>query len=215
MAKLTFYYGTMSSGKTIDLIETAYKYNSKGMKAIVIKPKIDTKGNDKIVSRIGLEKKADIVLGKEESIFDYSRIIKDVTCVLVDEAQFLNEVQVQELFILTKELNIPVICYGLRTDFQGKLFEGSKALFCYADDFEKLRELKKVKEIVIVINRDIDFKNIVFTPIDLENSDVKIIGKNKSIKNLIIENENEDQEELRNNQSQDDIVQYKSINEKI
>lgn len=139
MAKLTFYYGTMSSGKTIDLIQTAYKYNSKGMKALVLKPKTDTKGDDCVVSRIGLSKKADIILDKNESLFEYNHLLKNITCLLVDEAQFLTERQVQELFVFTKELDVDVICYGLKTDFQGKLFEGSKALFCYADDFEILK----------------------------------------------------------------------------
>lgn len=139
MAKLTFYYGTMSSGKTIDLIQTAYKYNSNGMKAVLMKPKVDTKGNDKVVSRIGLEKQVDIVLDVQESIFDYRNILEDVTCLLVDEAQFLTERQIYELFLLTKDYDIPVICYGLRTDFQGKLFEGSKTLFALADNLEKLR----------------------------------------------------------------------------
>jgi len=148
MAKLTFYYGTMSSGKTIDLIQTAYKYNSKGMKALILKPKTDTKGNENIVSRIGLEKKADIILGKDESLFKYSSLLKNITCLLVDESQFLTERQVKELFVLTKELDIPVICYGLKTDFQGNLFEGSKALFCYADDYEKLRAVCATKNCI-------------------------------------------------------------------
>lgn len=139
MAKLTFYYGVMSSGKTIDLIQTAYKYNSKGEKALVLKPKIDTKGDEFIVSRIGLKKKADIVLASDESILNYSKILSSATCLLVDEAQFLTEEQVLELFMLTKELNLPVICYGLKTDFQGNLFKGSQALFKYADNLEKLK----------------------------------------------------------------------------
>lgn len=138
MAKLTFYYGVMSSGKTIDLIQTAYKYNSKGENALVLKPKIDTKGDEYIVSRIGLKKKADIVLEKNESILKYNELLK-ATCLLVDEAQFLTEEQVYELFMLTKEINLPVICYGLKTDFQGNLFPGSEALFKYADTLEKLK----------------------------------------------------------------------------
>lgn len=145
MAKLTFYYGTMSSGKTIDLIQTAYKYNSKGMKAIILKPSKDTKGNQKIVSRIGLEKEVDILLGENQSIFEYSSLLKNITCLLVDEAQFLNEIQVLELAVLTRELNIPVICYGLKSDFQGQMFPGSKALFVFADQYEKLRAVCATK----------------------------------------------------------------------
>ena len=143
MAKLTFIYGTMSSGKTIDLIQTAYKYNSKGLKAILLKPKRDTKGDDKVVSRIGLEKEVDIILGENESVFDYKNKLSDITCLLVDEAQFLTEKQVYELFKLTKDYDIPVICYGLKTDFQGKLFEGSKTLFALADNLDKLKALCK------------------------------------------------------------------------
>ena len=143
MAKLTFIYGTMSSGKTSDLIQTAYKYNSKGLKAILLKPEEDTKGNDKVVSRIGLEKEVDIVLGKQESLFDYKEQLADITCLIVDEAQFLSERQIFELFVLTKDYDIPVICYGLKTDFQGYLFEGSKTLFALADNLEKLKALCK------------------------------------------------------------------------
>lgn len=141
MAKLTFYYGTMSSGKTIDLIQTAYKYNSKGMKTIILKPKIDTKGDNKIVSRIGLSREVDIILGSDESIFDYKDKLTDITSLLVDEAQFLSEVQIKELFYLAKIMDINVICYGLRNDFKGNLFKGSAMLFCLADNFEKLKSV--------------------------------------------------------------------------
>jgi len=141
MAKLTFNYGAMSSGKTIDLIQTAYKYTSKGMKVIILKPKVDTKGDNKIVSRVGLEKEVDIILDEKESIFDYIDKIRDISCLLVDEAQFLKESQILELFIITKEYDIPVICYGLKNDFKGKTFEGSATLFSLADNLEKLRAL--------------------------------------------------------------------------
>lgn len=141
MAKLTFYYGTMSSGKTIDLIQTAYKYNSKGMKAVLLKPKTDTKGNDKVVSRVGLEKQVDIMLADNESLFDYSNKLNDIDCLLVDEVQFLTEKQIFELFTLTKDYDIPVICYGLKTDFKGKLFKGSSAIIALADDMYKMRAL--------------------------------------------------------------------------
>lgn len=139
MSKIIFYYGSMSSGKSIDLLQTAYKYNSTGKKVIIMKPAIDTKGNDFIVSRIGIKKKVDVLLKKGESVFNYLNILKGITCLLVDEVQFLTEKQVLELFYLAKEINIPVICYGLKTDFQGRLFSGSEALFRYADSFEKLK----------------------------------------------------------------------------
>lgn len=138
MAKLYFNYGAMSSGKTVDLIETAYKYNSKGNLALVMKPMIDTKGGNKIVSRLGLERDADIVLKKEESVFDYLDMILKSYCLIVDEAQFLSESQVTDLFIITKKYDIPVICYGLKTDFQSFCFEGSKRLLELSDELNEM-----------------------------------------------------------------------------
>ena len=128
----------MSAGKTIDVITTAYKYNSKGMKALIIKPSIDTKGNNSVVSRIGLEKEVDILLKPDESLIDYMKKYEDLTCLVVDEAQFLTEMQVYELVIISKQLDVPVICYGLKTDFQGNLFPGSAALLRYADTIDEL-----------------------------------------------------------------------------
>lgn len=138
MAKLYFNYGAMSAGKTIEVITTAYKYNSRGMKALVIKPSIDTKGGDLVTSRIGMSQKVDILLKSEESLFEYLKNYNDTTCLIVDEAQFLTEKQVLELVIITKDWNIPVICYGLKVDFQGKLFPGSEALVRYADSQQEL-----------------------------------------------------------------------------
>lgn len=138
MAKLYFNYGAMASGKTIELIETAYKYNQKGKKVVLIKPKIDTKGDNKVISRIGLERKADILLEKEDKIFNYFELFKGSICILVDEAQFLTEQQVFDLFLLTKKHNIPVICYGLRTDFQANGFPGSIRLLELADELNEL-----------------------------------------------------------------------------
>ena len=138
MAKLYFNYSAMSAGKTIDVITTAYKYNSKGMKALIVKPAIDTKGNNSVVSRIGLEKEVDILLKPDDSLIDYIKKYEDLTCLVVDEAQFLTEMQVYELVIISKQLDVPVICYGLKTDFQGNLFPGSAALLRYADTIDEL-----------------------------------------------------------------------------
>ncbi len=138
MAKLYFNYGAMSAGKTIDVITTAYKYNSKGMKALLIKPSIDTKNNDHVASRIGISKKVDILLNSNDSLFDYLKDYHDITCLIIDEAQFLTEKQVFELVIITKYWNIPVMCYGLKVDFKGNLFEGSEALIRYADSLKEL-----------------------------------------------------------------------------
>lgn len=138
MAKLYFNYGAMTSGKTIEVIETVYKYNSRGMHAVLAKPAIDTKGDTKVVSRIGMEREVDFVIKENESFFDYITKYDDITCLVVDEAQFLTERQVIELFYLVKELHLPVICYGLKVDFKGNLFEGSKALIQYADAIQEL-----------------------------------------------------------------------------
>ena len=138
MAKLYFNYGAMSAGKTIEVIETAYKYNSRGMKALLIKPSIDTKGNDSVTSRIGISKDVDIVLKPEESLIDYIKTYDNLTCLVIDEAQFLTERQVYELVIITKNFDIPAICYGLKVDFKGNLFKGSEALIRYADSLNEL-----------------------------------------------------------------------------
>ena len=138
MAKLYFNYGAMSAGKTIEVIETAYKYNSRGMKALLIKPSIDTKGNDSVTSRIGISKEVDIVLKPEDSLIEYIKKYDNLTCLVIDEAQFLTERQVYELVIITKSFDIPAICYGLKVDFKGNLFKGSEALIRYADSLNEL-----------------------------------------------------------------------------
>lgn len=138
MAKLYFNYGAMASGKTIEVIEILYKYNSKNMHAVLAKPKLDTKGNNKIVSRIGMEKETDFTIGKDETFTNYLKQYNDITCLIIDEAQFLTKKQVLELFYLVKKLNLPVICYGLKVDFKGELFEGSKALLELADSLNEL-----------------------------------------------------------------------------
>lgn len=138
MAKLYFKYGAMTAGKTIDVITTAYKYNSRDMHAIIIKPKVDTKANDYVASRIGLYKSADIVLAEDDSIIERIKKYENLRCIVIDEAQFLTERQVYELVIITKQLDVLVICFGLKVDFQGKLFKGSDALLRYADSLQEL-----------------------------------------------------------------------------
>ena len=138
MAKLYFKYGAMTAGKTIDVITTAYKYNSRDMHAIIIKPKVDTRANDYVASRIGLYKSADIVLSEDDSIIERIKKYENLRCIVIDESQFLTERQVYELVIITKQLDVPVICFGLKVDFQGKLFEGSDALLRYADSLQEL-----------------------------------------------------------------------------
>ncbi len=138
MSKLHFKYGAMNSGKSDTLIKTAYNYEERGLRVVVIKPGIDTKGDDKVVARGGHERTVDIVadgsLDLEKTILGRDK----PSVVLVDEAQFLTEKQISELFHLAKDHDISVICYGLRADFRNQLFPGSKRLFEVADNIEKL-----------------------------------------------------------------------------
>ncbi len=139
MSKLYFRYGAMNSGKTTLLLQSAHNYEERGMKVIVLKPEIDTKGNDKIVTRIGLKRKVDHIIKKDEKLANYlSKLDDDVYCIFVDEAQFLNRDQVDELFMFTKLKDKPVICYGLKNDFKTISFPGSIRLFELADDMEEL-----------------------------------------------------------------------------
>ncbi len=144
MSKLYYKYGTMNSGKTAHLLQAAHNYEENGMKIIILKPAIDTKGNNKIVTRIGLKRKADHLVAKNEMITNYlDSLPDDISCVFVDEAQFLNRDQVEELFIFTKVRNIPVICYGLKTDFRAVVFPGSLRLFELADEMQELYTICK------------------------------------------------------------------------
>ena len=138
MSKLHFKYGAMNSGKSDTLIKTAYNYEERGLSVIVIKPGIDTKGEDKVVARGGHERTVDIIA--DQTLDLEKQIIQspDTAVVLVDEAQFLTPDQINQLFAVAKQHNISVICYGLRADFQTKIFPGSKRLFEVADNIEKL-----------------------------------------------------------------------------
>lgn len=140
MAKLYFRYGAMNCGKTTLLMTVAHNYEERDMFVRIIKPKVDSKGEDKIVSRIGLEKAVDYLVEKDDTLKEYLKKIskENVSCILVDEAQFLNKEQVDELFLCTKKYNIPVICYGLRSDFKTCLFPGSMRLLEVADEIEEL-----------------------------------------------------------------------------
>lgn len=139
MAKLYFRYGAMGSGKSTILMQVAHNYEQRGFKVFVIKPKVDTKGDTKLVSRIGIMREVDWVIDSNEPVYSKIDVLTDKTeCILVDEAQFLTEKQVLELWKISKDYDIPVVCYGLKTNFKGKLFEGSKALLEVGDSFEEL-----------------------------------------------------------------------------
>lgn len=180
MAELYFRYGTMNSGKSALLLQTAHNYEENGMKVLVVKPKKDTKGNDKVVSRIGISRPADILLDKEENLYE---IVKekysDVNCVLVEEAQFLEPNQVDDCMNIVVDLDIPVICYGLRTDFQTKPFPGSERLLAIAHSLEEMRTICPCGSKAILVGR---YVNGEFT---IEGDQVAIDGeKNITYKSM-------------------------------
>ncbi|AEH62913.1 thymidine kinase [Zymomonas mobilis] len=144
MAKLYFYYASMNAGKSTNLLQADFNYRERGMQTLLFTAGIDTRYKQGVIkSRIGLEAPA-IAFFEESSLWDIiqeQHVKNPLHCILIDEAQFLNKNQVFELARVCDDLNIPVLCYGLRTDFQAELFEGSKYLLAIAD---KLAEIKSV-----------------------------------------------------------------------
>lgn len=145
MAKLYFYFGAMNAGKSTILLQSAYNYTERGMQAMLLKPAVDTRNgtNDVISSRIGLQSLAhgfDQNTDVGEAIFTQHRDVP-VDCVFVDESQFLTKDQVWQLAGVADNLGIPVMCYGLRTDFKGGLFEGSATLLAVADSIKEIKTL--------------------------------------------------------------------------
>lgn len=144
MTKLYFKYGAMNSGKTTFLLQAAHNYEERGMKVIILKPKIDSKGEDCVISRIGIQRKVDYLISKEDNL--YSLIKKHlkketINCVFVDEVQFLEERQIDELLQVVTAFDIPVMCYGLRTDFKTKGFEASTRLLQVAHSIEEMKTI--------------------------------------------------------------------------
>jgi thymidine kinase len=144
MAKVYFYYSAMNAGKSTVLLQSSYNYHERGMRTLLFTPALDTRaGPDRIKSRIGLEAAA-LTLREDENIFEHvkgAHAAQPVACVLVDEAQFLTRAQVEQLTDVADDLNIPVLCYGLRTDFQANLFPGSAALLALADTLVELKTI--------------------------------------------------------------------------
>lgn len=176
MAKLHFKYATMNSGKTIDLIRTAYNYEENNAKVLILKPKIDTKGDTKISSRVGLEREVDYLIDKEASVISILKgNLVDIRCILVDEAQFLSKHQIDELNLVSKSADIPVICYGLRVNFKNELFDGSKRLLEVADELEPLFTLCECTNKARFVGRKV---NGEFTS---DGKEVVIDGSDKNI----------------------------------
>lgn len=144
MAQLYFYYSAMNAGKSTSLLQSSYNYQERGMNTLVMTASIDNRyGIGKVASRLGIEADATIFSANDNLIHLISDAdsLKKLSCVLVDESQFLTKEQVKQLSFIVDKLDIPVLCYGLRTDFQGELFTGSQYLLAWAD---KLVELKTI-----------------------------------------------------------------------
>jgi thymidine kinase len=144
MAKLFFNYSSMNAGKTTILLQSAHNYRERGLTPMLFTPKLDDRyGEGWIKSRIGLQAKATIFTTQDD-LFELTRMQLDdrnIHCVLVDESQFLSRDQVYQLTEVVDRLDIPVLCFGLRTDFQGELFEGSKYLLAWADELSEIKTI--------------------------------------------------------------------------
>ena len=144
MAKLYFYYSAMNAGKSAVLLQSDHNYRERGMNTMLFTPKLDDRyGEGKISSRIGIQRPAEIF----ELDFDFFARVRQavqaesVHCILVDEAQFLSKLQVLQLSLIVDYLRIPVLCYGLRSDFRGEPFEGSKYLLTWADELCEIKTI--------------------------------------------------------------------------
>jgi len=179
MAKLYFYYSSMNAGKSTNLLQSSYNYKERGMNTLVLAPLLDDRyGAGRVTSRIGLESEATTFRTDTNllEIVEKRRTENPLHCVLIDEAQFLTREQVFELSDVTDKLNIPVLAYGLRTDFQGEPFEGSKYLLAWADN---LRELKAIcdcgAKATMVLRMDEDGNAVT------EGSQVEIGGNDRYV----------------------------------
>lgn len=179
MAKLYFYYSSMNAGKSTALLQSSYNYHERGMRTLLLAPELDNRyGAGKVTSRIGIEAEA-TTFRNEDDLFEVieKHIAKEpLHCVLVDEAQFLTKDQVFQLSEITDKLNVPVLAYGLRTDFQGEPFEGSKYLLAWSDN---LKELKAIchcgSKAIMVVRFDGDGNAVT------EGSQIEIGGNDRYV----------------------------------
>lgn len=144
MAKLYFYYSTMNAGKSTVLLQSSYNYRERGMNTLILSPEIDQRfGAGKVASRIGIESESTCFTTADNllTLVDRAAQTSPLHCVLVDEAQFLTRGQVRQLSDVCDDRDIPVLAYGLRTDFQGNLFEGSQNLLAWADTLVELKTI--------------------------------------------------------------------------
>lgn len=144
MAKLYFHYSSMNAGKSTALLQANHNYLERGMKTMLFTAKLDNReGGGVISSRIGIQKEA-LAFGNEDNLFDMVREADSdskLNCILVDEAQFLSKEQVRQLISLVDEEGIPVLTYGIRSDFKGEVFEGSKFLLAWSDEMKEIKTI--------------------------------------------------------------------------
>jgi thymidine kinase len=143
VAKLYFYYSTMNAGKSTALLQSSHNYRERGMHTLVYTAELDQRGGGKVHSRIGLSSEAQHFAPSSDLLrgIEGEHAGRPVSCVLLDEAQFLTRRQVDQLAEVVDRLSIPVLCYGLRTDFRGELFEGSARLLAIADELSELKTI--------------------------------------------------------------------------
>ncbi len=167
MARLTFRYSTMNAGKSIEVLKIAHNYEEQGKTALLFTPKIDNRyGVGKITSRIGISKEAIIVKEDTDIFYEVSirrLVLKKISCVLIDEAQFLSEEHVYQLTKVVDDFEIPVIAYGLKNTFNNELFVGTKALLIYADRIEEVKTVCWYCDRKATMNMRIDKKGNAIT----------------------------------------------------
>jgi len=167
VAKLYFRFGAMNSGKSTALLQAAHNYEERGQRVLLLKPRIDTKGNDTIVSRLGVDRPVDVMVeASDDLVTVVAEAMKNIeaetgdalACVLVDESQFLTPAQVDQLFVVAVEMNVPVLAYGIRTDFQTVAFPGSRRLLDIAHSLEELKTICRCGRKAIFNARTVDGK---------------------------------------------------------
>ncbi|MCJ0699834.1 thymidine kinase [Frigoribacterium faeni] len=165
MAKLYFRYGAMNSGKSTALLQAAYNYEERGQRVVLAKPRVDTKGDDQIVSRLGVSRTADVAFAPGDDVLDVfcaerarvrSATGSDIACLLVDEVQFLEPAQVDDLLRIAILEGVPVLAYGIRTDFRTTAFPGSRRLLEVAHSLEELKTICRCGRKAVFNARTID-----------------------------------------------------------
>ncbi|PCN49197.1 thymidine kinase [Curtobacterium sp. 'Ferrero'] len=192
MAKLYFRYGAMNSGKSTGLLQAAYNYEERGQRVLLAKPAVDTKGDHEIVSRLGVTRPVDVVFAPADDVRaavgaagavdpESARLdgmVRPVSCVLVDEAQFLTPVQVDDLLRIAVLDGIPVLAYGIRTDFRTEAFPGSARLLEIAHSLEELKTICRCGRKAVFNARLIDGRFV------FDGSQVAIDGEDVTYESL-------------------------------